>query len=87
MSEQINAKEYYRPRYREWFDGGEIGDLALDADFGGAKGGECRIETYQAEHSADDYLAACPKATCPICNFCFKYHHPKDRHGDESDIE
>lgn len=83
----VDAKERFRAQYRAWFDDGEIGDLALESGWGNANGGTCPTQMYRAAQSGpDDYLAACGAATCPVCNFCFKYCHPEDRHGNESDV-
>lgn len=73
------AKERFRAKYHDWF-GPEIGELALDADFGGVNGkGPCPVG------EAIDDCSGCGSSLCPVCNFCFKWHHPKSCHGDKSD--
>lgn len=60
----------------------EIEALARAADNGGANGGECPQCKIESEVTG----MAGGAATCPVCNFCFKYCHPIDRHGEESDL-
>lgn len=79
------ARDHFRASYHDQF-GPDIGELALDADFGGANGtGLCPVGERQAAET-DGYYGGCGSSLCPVCNFCFKWHHPKDRHGDESDV-
>ncbi len=89
MSEDIlvdgwNAKERFRPQYHKWFGSAEIGELALESDFGGANGGLCPVGE-MCLREINEY--GCGAATCPVCNFCFKWHHPKGRHGEPSDYQ
>lgn len=80
------AKTHFRAQYHQWF-GPEIGELALAAGFGGANGATCPDQIQRLATAADDeYVAACGAATCPVCNFCFKYHHPEGRHGEAADL-
>jgi hypothetical protein len=56
----------------------EIEALAHATEYDGPRGGECP----ECREVAESTGMAGPKATCPVCNFCFKYHHPKSGHGE-----
>lgn len=57
----------------------EIQTLAEAADYPmpNSNGGRCPV----CERNAEVVGAFGGKSTCPICNYCFKYHHPDDRHA------
>ena len=57
----------------------EIEALARDADYGGAHGGRC--PTCELESEVTGMFGGV--ATCPVCNYCFKYCHQIDRHGGD----
>ena len=75
--------------YVSWF-GEEIGRLAAAADWPlpNSNGGPCpvgeRKNANKAPQDENNYL--CYGSTCPTCNFCFKWHHPKGRHGSAREI-
>lgn len=76
-----DAKDQFRSRYHDHF-GAEIGELALAADFDSVTGRLCPVgEMYLRE--INEY--GCGASTCPVCNFCFKWHHPKGQHGTETE--
>ena len=71
--------------------GEEIGRLAAAAcwPLPNSQGGPCPegewMEPNKAAQDENCYLCSVP--TCPVCSFCFKYHHPQDSHGAAKDFK